>query len=115
MEPGIRPDVDDRLSDVGARDSDHGLARRHHLSLLSAHRSDNAGEIGLHLCIAKLLDRLCQVGLGVSDRCFGASPDLCIVQRLSAGCVGEDQHSLSLLRCARGLELSLHFRELCSG
>ena len=42
-------------------------------------------EIGLHLCIAKLLDRLCQVRLGVGDRCFGAGANLlCIVQCLPA-------------------------------
>ena len=86
------------------------------MSDVRAHRSDNAGEIGLQLRIAKLLECFCQIRLGVSDRCFGAGPDLlCVVQRLPGGCVGDDQHALCAapLRSPSG-KLSLRFRELCS-
>ena len=111
----IRPDVDDRLSDVRARDSDHSLARSHHLSNVRAHRSDNAGEIGLQLRIAKLLECFCQIRLGVSDRCFGAGPDLlCVVQRLPGGCVGARSACVCAAPSRSPWQAEPRFRELCS-
>ena len=63
----IRPDIDDSLSDVGTRDCDDTLARRHDLSHVGAHGCNDAGEVRFQLRIAELLQRLGQVRLRTSD------------------------------------------------
>jgi len=87
----ILPDVDHRLPDVGPSNCHNILAWRDHLSDFCAHRGNDAGEIGLDLCIAPLLDRLDQVGLCVRHRCFGM--DLGGVEDLDAehGLFAQDQ------------------------
>ena len=53
------------------------------MSYVGTHRGNDAGEIGLHLRITKLLDRLCQVRLGARNRCFRSGSNLhCVVQGL---------------------------------
>ena len=112
----ILPDIDHRLPDVGPRDRHDILTRGDHLSDFCAHRGDDAGEVGLDLRIAELLDRLGQVGLCVRYRRVGAGARLLgIVQRLLCGGVAGDEGSLPLLRRPRSRQLRLGLRQLGLG
>ena len=94
----IRADIDHGLADVRPRHGHDTLTRRDHLSHVGAHGRDDTGEIGLHLRIAELLDRLGQVRVGAGDRCLGAGAHLlCVVQRLPRRGVGLDQDPFPLL------------------
>src|ERR1700726_1532853 len=62
----VRPDVDNSLSDVGARDCDDALAGRHDLSDVGARGRNDTREVGFQLRIAELLQRLGQVRLRTS-------------------------------------------------
>ena len=102
----FRPDIDNGLPDIGARDRHHVLSGRDHLPDVGSNRDDHAGKFGLQLSVAKLLEGLCQVRLGARHRGFGAGSHLLgVVDRLPGGGIVDDQRRFLILVGARVREL----------